>query len=180
MPARLRNGVLLMLAALACILLLAACGGSSKPKHASNHENVFIAFSKCMRAHGVTNFPDPTGHGINIGGTGINPRSPAFKAAQTACFKLLPGGGPQGHPASEQAIKQATTTAECMRRHGVSGYPDPIVSQESPTSLNPANYSSIEAGGGLIIAIPKSIDEQSPVFEKASKACNFGGGGPPH
>jgi hypothetical protein len=171
MPARLRNGVLLMVVGLACMVALAACG-SSKPKHASSHENAFVGFSKCMRAHGVTNFPDPSGHGINIGGTGINPRSPAFKAAQTSCFKLLPGGGPQGHSASEQQIQQATATAECMRRHGVSGYPDPIVSQESPTSLNPANYSSIEAGGGLIIAIPKSIDEQSPVFEKASKACN--------
>lgn len=176
MPARLRNGVLLMLAALACIVALAACGGSSKPKHATAHGgDPLIAMSKCMRAHGVTNFPDPTGHGINIGGTGIDPRSPAFQAAQTKCFKLLPGGGPQGHPASEQEIKQATTTAECMRRHGVSGFPDPIVSQARPTSLNPANYSSIEAGGGLIIAIPKSIDEQAPVFEKAAKDCNFGG-----
>src|ERR1700689_4668514 len=180
MPARLRTGVLLMFAALASILMLAACGGSSKPK-AGNHENVFIAFSKCMRSQGVTNFPDPTGHGINIGGTGINPRSPAFKAAQTACFKLLPGGGPQGHPASEQDIKRATTTAEGMRRHGVSGFPDPIVSQALPTSLNPANYSSIEAGGGLIIAIPKSINEQAPVFEKAARDCDFaGGGGPRH
>jgi hypothetical protein len=178
MPVRRRNGVLLMFAALASILMLAACGGSSKPKHTSSHQNAFIAFSKCMRAHGVTNFPDPSGSGggggINLTGTGINPRTPAFKAAQTSCFKLLPGGGPQGHPASEQAIKQATTTAECMRRHGVTGYPDPIVSQESPTNLNPANYSSVEAGGGIIIAIPKSIDEQSPVFEKAAKACNFG------
>lgn len=172
MSARLRNGVLLMLAALASIFLLAACGGSSKPKH-SNHQNPLIAMSKCMRAHGVTNFPDPTGRGINIGGTGINPRSPAFQAAQTKCFKLLPGGGPQGHPATEQEIKTATTTAECMRRHGVTGFPDPIVSQESPTNLNPANYSSIEAGNGLIIAIPKSINEQSPVFTKAAKTCHF-------
>ena len=170
MPARLRNGVLLMVVALVCVVALAACG-SSNSKHAGR-PNAFIGFSKCMRAHGVTNFPDPSGHGINIGGTGINPRSPAFRAAQTICFKLLPGGGPQGQKASEQQIQQATATAECMRRHGVNGYPDPIVSQESPTRLNPANYSSIEAGGGLIIAIPKWIDEHSPVFEKASKACN--------
>jgi hypothetical protein len=62
-----------------------------------------------------------------------------------------------------------------MRRHGVSGFPDPIVSQAPPTSLNPANYSSIQAGNGLIIAIPKSIDEQSPAFRNAAKACSFGG-----
>lgn len=128
-----------------------------------------------MRSHGVTNFPDPTGHGINIGGTGINPRSPAFQTAQTICFKLMPGGGPQSHKASERQIRQATATAACMRRHGVSGFPDPIVSQALPTSLNPANYSSISAGNGLIIAVPKSIDEQSPAFRNAAKACSFRG-----
>jgi len=165
-------GVLTGLAALASMLVLSACGGSSKPQN--SHTNPLIAMSKCMRAHGVTNFPDPNGRGINIGGTGINPRSPAFQAAQRTCFKLLPGGGPQSHPASAQQIKQADQTAECMRAHGVTGFPDPIVSQASPASLNPANYSSIEAGGGLIIAIPKSIDESSPAFQKAAKTCNFG------
>jgi len=162
-----------MLAALASSLALSACGGSAKPKRPGTHANVFIAYSKCMRANGVTDFPDPTGPGINIGGTGINPRSPAFQTAQKACSKLLPGGGPQSHPASEEEIRTATATAKCMRRHGVSGFPDPIVSQESPSSLNPANYSSISAGGGIIIAIPKSIDPVSPAFEKAARACQF-------
>ncbi|MDE3129562.1 MAG: hypothetical protein KGL16_00260, partial [Acidobacteriota bacterium] len=67
----------------------------------------------------------------------------------------------------------ADQTAQCMRNHGITGYPDPIISQTSPTSLNPANYSSIEAGNGMIIAIPKSIDEQSPAFRSAAKACKL-------
>lgn len=174
MPARLHAGVQTGVAALACLLLVAACGGSSKPKR-DNHANPFIAMSRCVRAHGVTRFPDPTGHGINLDGTGIDPRSPAFQAAQKSCFKLLPGGGPQGHPASAAEIRQARQTAQCMRTHGVSGFPDPIVSQEPPTALNPANYSSIMAGGGLIIAIPKSINESSPVFQHAAKVCKFRG-----
>ncbi|MDE3134736.1 MAG: hypothetical protein KGL15_11770 [Acidobacteriota bacterium] len=174
MPARLRTGVLTTSAALACVLVVAACGGSSKPKHRSAG-NAMLAISKCMRAHGVTNFPDPSGHGINIGGTGINPRSPAFQKAQSTCFKLMPGGGPQGHPATAAQIKQADQNAQCMRAHGITGYPDPIISQESPTALNPANYSSIEAGNGMIIAIPKSINESSPAFLNAHKACNGGG-----
>ena len=96
------------------------------------HANVFIAFSKCMRAHGITNFPDPNGHGINIAGTGINPQAPAFRAAQTACFKLMPGGGPNNQRASAAQIKQADATAACMRAHGVSGFPDPIISTGRP------------------------------------------------
>lgn len=173
MPARWRKGVLTSLAALACLLVVASCGESSKPK-AHSHANVFIALSKCMRAHGVTNFPDPSGHGINLEGTGINPRSPAFRAAQTPCFKLMPGGGPNSQKASAAQIRQADATAACMRAHGVSGFPDPIISTGTPY-LDPANYSSLEAGGGMIIAIAKSIDERSPAFVKAAKTCGFRG-----
>lgn len=175
MPARLKTGVPTSVAALAIILAVAACGGSSKPRHAGSHRNVMLAFSKCMRANGVTNFPDSTGGGINLDGTGINPRTPAFQAAQKLCFRLMPGGRPQGRKASGAQIKQADETARCMRAHGVSGFPDPIITQKPPTALNPADYSSIVAGGGMIIAIPKSINEQSPAFEHAAKACGFSG-----
>lgn len=174
MPARLRNGVLTVLVALASIVGLAACVGSSEPKHASTHGSPFIAFSKCMRTHGVTNFPDPGGRGgISLDGTEINPESPSFQAAQSTCFKLMPGGGPLNHKASAHQIALARETAECMRRHGVPGFPDPIISNELPTSLNQLNYSSITASGGIIIAIPKTIDAQSPAFEKAARACNY-------
>jgi hypothetical protein len=174
MPARLQLGVLSGFAALACVLALAACGGSSKPKHASSHANAFIGFSKCMRAHGVSNFPDPSdGGGIHLSNN-INTRSPVFKTAQTTCFKLLPGGGPGNHKPSATQIADTTRTAQCMRKHGVSGYPDPIVSSEPPTDLNPALYSQVSDQDGIITAIPKSINPQSPVFQKAAKSCNAG------
>lgn len=175
MPARLKTGVPTSVAALAVILAVAACGGSSKPRRAGSHRNVMLSFSKCMRANGVTNFPDSTGGGINLDGTGINPRTPGFRAAQTACFKLMPGGGPNSQRASAAQVRRADATARCMRAHGVSGYPDPIISNKPPTSLNPADYSSIEAGNGIIIAIPKSIDESSPAFQRAARTCGFNG-----
>jgi hypothetical protein len=55
-----------------------------------------LKFSACMRGHGEPNFPDPDfrngGVGIHIGsGTGIDPRSPQFQAAQKACQTDLPG-----------------------------------------------------------------------------------------
>ena len=59
--------------------------------------------SRCMRSHGVPNFPDPTfqsgpgggvGVGIKIGnGSGIDPSSPAFQAAQKECGSIF--GGPK-------------------------------------------------------------------------------------
>jgi hypothetical protein len=58
-------------------------------------------FSRCMRAHGLRDFPDPqTGSsgsgGITIQGGGgpssdLRPDSPAFQRAQKACGNLLPG-----------------------------------------------------------------------------------------
>ncbi|WP_217919877.1 hypothetical protein [Actinomadura sp. BRA 177] len=54
------------------------------------------AFSKCMRDHGVSEFPDPKPDGTMLlkagPGTGIDPESTEFKAAQKACGKLQPGG----------------------------------------------------------------------------------------
>jgi hypothetical protein len=59
----------------------------------------------------------------------------------------------------------------CMRKHGISGFPDPSTSPPS----NPGN-SAILGNGGVYLAIPKSIDTSSPVFEQAAAACNFGPG----
>jgi hypothetical protein len=158
--------------ALACVLALAACGSSGKKPAAKSHASPFIAFSKCMRDHGVADFPDPSGGGgLNIPSS-INLQSPSFRSAQAACSKLLPGGGPSTH-ASAQEIKDATETAECMRNHGVTGYPDPIITAKPP-NINPAQYSSATYGNGMFIGIPSSINVNSPVFKAAANACHAG------
>jgi hypothetical protein len=56
-----------------------------------------LAFSRCMRSHGVPNFPDPklSGNAMQLGGAGsqgFEPNSPQFLAAQKACQASLPGG----------------------------------------------------------------------------------------
>jgi hypothetical protein len=55
-----------------------------------------LNFAKCMRNHGVPNFPDPkvvssSGANQRVYLPGVNPQSPAFRAAAKAC-----GGGPKG------------------------------------------------------------------------------------
>jgi hypothetical protein len=74
-----------------------------------------LNFSKCMRRHGIPDFPDPGGNGaLSIQGnqgSDLNPDSPTFQAAQRACQSILGsmkgaervqgGGGPgQGSGAS--------------------------------------------------------------------------------
>jgi hypothetical protein len=56
-----------------------------------------LNYSKCMRADGLPNFPDPT---ITQGGIffhfperlDIDPNSPQFQAAQKGCGPLAPAG----------------------------------------------------------------------------------------
>jgi len=56
-----------------------------------------------------------------------------------------------------------------MREHGVTGFPDPTFKQPS----NPAGYSILEDRGGVILAVPSTINPQSPIFLQAAKACHF-------
>ncbi|WP_433179431.1 hypothetical protein [Actinoallomurus sp. CA-150999] len=52
-----------------------------------------LKFAECMRKNGVPNFPDPQGGKLIMKqGSGIDPNSPQFQAAQKTCQKLLPGG----------------------------------------------------------------------------------------
>jgi len=180
---------------LAALLLLAACGSSGGPGVASlgratptpsglpagsSKGQVALAFSQCMRHHGVTNFPDPsTGGGLTINSdSGINPDSPVFQAAQTACKSLLPNGG-QIDPAQAAAAQAAALRfSQCMRDHGVASFPDPQFSSGG--------------GGGVRLQLPQGVDFNSPQFQAAQNACqsnlpkppggstvtNGGGGGP--
>jgi hypothetical protein len=53
-----------------------------------------LAFAKCMRAHGVPDFPDPNGQvGQLSPESGINPNSPQFRSALNGpCKPLAPLG----------------------------------------------------------------------------------------
>jgi hypothetical protein len=54
-----------------------------------------LNFSKCMRAHGVPNFPDPSasngGMGYNL--AGVDTHSPQYQSAQQACRSQQSAGG---------------------------------------------------------------------------------------
>jgi hypothetical protein len=166
-----RRCVLTTLTATMCVVALSGCGSSGAKPRASSHAQTLLAFSECMRSHGVSSFPDPSGGGgINIQGTGLNPFSPSFKGAQATCGKLLPGGGPGSRRASEQQTQQLVALSECMRSHGVSGFPDPT---STPPS-SPQGYSIMEGvAGNLFLLVPNTIDVDSPAFKQAAKTCDF-------
>jgi hypothetical protein len=125
-----------------------------------------------MRAHGITKFPDPNSQGqlaLNAGpGTGIDPNSPQYKAADGACRSLMPAG--QSLSAAQQAKMRSGNLkyAQCMRSHGISDFPDPNSQGQLQVQARP--------GGDL--------DPNNPLYQSADKACRHyqyvlpGGGAP--
>jgi hypothetical protein len=172
-----RRPLAIALIAVGCGVVVTACGSSGKSGTGSSSkgEAAGIKFADCMRSHGVPNFPDPgPGGGIQISsGSGINPQSPAFQSARNACSKFMPGGGPARGPASESRKLEMLRLAECMRSHGVSGFPDPTT---TPPAAPPAGGGIAFGGPGSFIAVPQSLI-QSPAFKQAAAACNFPGAG---
>ncbi len=128
--------------------------------HEASPASQAIAYTACMHAHGVPNFPEPqvSEHGSSTSikmavpaGVGQNPR---FKPAEGACRKLLPGGGPGNQaPLTPAQQGQYLRAAACIRSHGVPNFPDPTFS-----------------GGGVHIEHQK-LDESSPVFKAAVHDC---------
>jgi hypothetical protein len=53
-----------------------------------------------MRAHGISDFPDPKPDGSlqiqNSPGSDLDPNNPQYKAAHDACKHYMPGGGAGG------------------------------------------------------------------------------------
>jgi hypothetical protein len=60
--------------------------------------------------------------------------------------------------------------AQCMRAHGVSGFPDPTTSPPADIS----KYSFAIGRPGVFLAVPKTINVNSPVFKQAASTCRFG------
>jgi hypothetical protein len=80
------------------VLLTAACGGSPSSAGTSGASSSFVshelAFARCVRAHGVPNFPDPAtdpdGSPVfNLQHAGIDTQSPQVKAAALGCMSRL-------------------------------------------------------------------------------------------
>jgi hypothetical protein len=131
----------------ALALPAAACGGSSSPGAAvggspgNSASASAVAYSACMRSHGVPNYPDPGSGGNLPKGTAqaFGVSSSQYQAAERPCRHLLPNRtfiaslthcletGDCPHAVVQQALTEGLNFARCMRNHGVPNWPDPTV-----------------------------------------------------
>jgi hypothetical protein len=162
-------------AVIAAATAIAACGSSSpssggqtNPNQAQAQQET-VSFARCMRSHGVSNFPDD----LNFQNVpGMNPSSPAFKTAQTACQHLLPVKYVPSQPPTAQAYARLLHWAKCMREHGISGLPDPKPDPvPAPGSPGTAGIGTLMGDGGYWVGIPSSINAHSPAFTHLATVC---------
>ena len=164
-PRRARVAAVITLMA-AAALLTAACSGSpsstgsggSLTAGGSANSSSAVAYSRCVRAHGVPNFPDPDSNG-QIPKEAVVPAlrevgDSRAKAATNACTNLNPAG--QGSPTlTAQEQQDYLKAAACMRSHGITNFPDP----------------TFPGGHVNLPQIPSSIDISSTQFAQARQTC---------
>ena len=168
--------LLILSLAAACGLGCVGCGskGSTpRPRTAtSNLNSQALAYSRCMRSHGVTDFPDPSGNG-SLSYQGAT-SSPAFTSAQTACAslqprKVIPNSGNETPRQAAREQAKLLRWANCMRDHGYPGLPDPKIGTPQPTP----GYGTVLGSGAAYLQIPDLYDAHSQAFLTAATACGI-------
>lgn len=107
----------------------ASSGNNTGTNDSATNLQKAVKFAQCMRANGVSQFPDPNSSGqLTIdgiaNGTSLDPSSPAFQQALGACKDLEPPGF-MGTKRTAQQQEAALKFAQCMRDNGVKDFPDP-------------------------------------------------------
>jgi hypothetical protein len=156
MTHRLRRAALLAVVG-AVAAAVTACGSShpAASGSADSDQAQVVALAQCMRSHGVPGFPDPDSAGgfhlttqANGGRGSVDIASPQVQAAYGHCRHVLPGGGPnlaQLQQKIQQELARAlpglVRFAQCIRAHGVPGFPDPTGTGFSTSALRAAGVS---------------------------------------
>jgi hypothetical protein len=109
-----------------CLTIAAQAGADPGDGGASAEQAT--KYSECMRANGVTDFPNPNAEG-QIGYGGISVPKATWTNAVGACEDLEPADwGDVGRTPEQQ--NAALEFAQCVREHGVPDFPDPATAQD--------------------------------------------------
>jgi hypothetical protein len=138
-----RRRPLAALALIVIVALISGCGSSAPAEtgsgSSSGGDNTVanaqkaVKFAECMRSNGVREFPDPGASGdLTIdgiaNGSSLDPSTPAFEQALSACKDLEPAGF-MGSKRSPEQQSAALRFAQCIRENGVNDFPDPVNGQ---------------------------------------------------
>jgi hypothetical protein len=104
-----------------------------------------VKFAECIRAHGVSDFPDPNEK--NQFEYGVSVSGPVWNRATTACKDLQPPGTLSGKRTPKQQ-SASLRFAQCVRDNGVKDFPDPV---NGEPLVNTYKIPSSNKPGGMAI-----------------------------
>jgi hypothetical protein len=157
---------------------VAACGGGGSHHAASGSSNTIsapssarqsgVAYASCMRANGVSNFPD-SAVSVNDGQVTFDlppaiKRDPQFQSAFKTCQGDLPRSS---GPAKHVNVQEELEFANCMRSRGITDFPDPQPGGGFDLDELPAGAGLPEGNSGG--------STESPQFAAAANACQSTG-----
>ena len=171
-----------IIATAALALLAAACsgspsstgsGGSATAGESANTQRL-VAYSHCIRSHGVPKFPDPSGgQPPKTSAQLLGVSSSQLQTAQRDCQHLLPNTGGSLQQQAQQCVlagdcpqtvvqqmlNSGRRFAVCMRAHGVPNWPDPTIDTGAHRGVPFFNLSK------------EGIDDHSPRIDHKMQAC---------
>jgi hypothetical protein len=150
----------------AAALLATACSGSPSstgsggaPNAGGSAASQLIAYTQCMRSHGVPDYPGPNSNGQMpkiTSGQQVGASDSRLTAAQGACQAMWPYQAPT-QAQQRQQLTDDLKFAQCMRSHGVPDFPDPT---------------SEPSGPRFVISISRDgFDPHSPQILAKAHAC---------
>jgi hypothetical protein len=190
-----RNAVTSVAATAVVGLLVAGCGnGGSSPSSVgapsaggSTSSPSAVNYSRCMHAHGVSQFPDP-GHADIVPVIPTQPEQARqlgitlgrLVAAEHACQVLLP---PPPTELNEHTFAQCTVDEDCpqalvqqalnslrqfsvcMRSHGVADWPDPAIAAGGGTAVFDLRHTGIDPYSSRMQDLENQCEqEEDPVL----------------
>lgn len=151
-----KRDLTIALALAACVAGLVACGGGGSGSGGgasaggrAGEEEAELAFTECMRSHGVEMEDPQPGKSIDVGGN-----DPTTKKALAVCNGKLGDAGQELSAEEGEEFKEGWLAfAQCMRENGID--------MGDPEFLGP----------GKVHLDIKGLDTSSPAFEAAREAC---------
>jgi hypothetical protein len=95
---------------------------------------------------------------VGVSACSSGPNSPGVASLGTSSVSAAPAGSGGGSSGDDKGFTQALKFSQCMRAHGVPGFPDP---------------QQVGSGGGVQLKLGSNsgIDPNSSVFQAAQRAC---------
>lgn len=158
-PRRARVAAVITVAATALLTacdLLTACGSTSSggsPTGGSTASKL-VAYSQCMRSHGVPDYPGPDSGGQMpkiTSGQQVGVSDTLLTRAQGTCQNLWPYQG-QTQTQQRQTLTDDIKFAQCMRSHGLPDFPDPTDSDGHVQFVFSASRNGIDPHSPQILA----------------------------